>query len=92
MLFHILGVKEDGKSIDNNIDDDEQLIVRHNVDILIESIDINEARKVLELWWIIMISIKPYPENESSFGKIYLIANCDWKNIRVINYMDDLYE
>lgn len=92
MLFHIIGVKEDGKSIDNNIDNDEQLIVRHNVDILIESIDINEARRVLEIWWIIMISIKTYPESENNFGKIYLKANCDWKSIRIINYMDDLYE
>jgi hypothetical protein len=49
MLFHIIGVKEDGKSIDNNIDNDEQLIVRHNVDILIESVDINEARRILEI-------------------------------------------
>ncbi|MFZ2151412.1 MAG: hypothetical protein WAZ12_01015 [Candidatus Absconditicoccaceae bacterium] len=92
MLFHIIGVKEDGKSIDNNIDNDEQLIVRHNVDILIESIDINEARRVLEIWGIIMISIKTYPESENNFGKIYLKANCDGKSIRIINYMDDLYE
>lgn len=92
MLFHIIGVKEDGKSINDNIDNDEQLIVRHNLDILIESIDINEARRVLEIWWIIMISIKIYPENEDSFGKIYLKVNCDWKSIRIINYMDDIYE
>ena len=92
MLFHIIGVKEDGKSIDNNIDNDEQLIVRHNVDILIESVDINEARRILEICWIILISIKVYPEDENSFGKIYLKVNCDWKSIRIINYMDDLYE
>ncbi len=92
MLFHIIGVKEDSKPIDSNLDNEEQLVVRHNVDILIESVDINEARHILELRGIIMISIKAYPWDENSFGKIYLIVNSDWKNIRIINYMDDVRE
>ncbi len=92
MLFHIIWLKEEGKTVDNNLDNDEQQIIRYNVDILIESIDINEARKILESRWIIMISIKEYPQDENSFGKIYLQANYAWKSIRIINYMDELDE
>lgn len=92
MLFHIIWVKEEGKQFDNNIDNDEQQVIRYNLDILIESNNINEARKFLEAWGIILISIKEYPQNENSFGKIYIEAECNWTNIRTINYMDDLRE
>jgi len=47
------------------------------LDILIESNNINEARKFLEAWGIILISIKEYPQNENSFGKIYIEAECN---------------
>ena len=93
MLFHIIGVKEDDKPINNSLYNDEQHTVKYDIDILIESIDINEARRVSKLWWIILISIKEYPlKDENSFGNIYLKANCDWLNIRVVIHMDDLHE
>jgi len=49
MLFHIIGVKEESKPIDNNLDNEEQKVTRYNVDILIESIDINDARRILQI-------------------------------------------
>lgn len=92
MLVHIIWVKEDSKPTDGNLDNEEQQVVRHNIDILIESSDIIEARRVLESWGVIMVSIKEYPQNENTFWKIYLKAKCDWKSIRVINFMDDLHD
>lgn len=90
MLFHIIWVKEDNKPINNNLDNEEQQVARHNLDVLVEGADIGEVRKILEGRGIIIVSIKPFPENENIFGKIYLFVENDNKTIRIISYMDDL--
>ncbi len=95
MLFHVVGVKEEGKSFDTNIDrieKDDSLIDRYNLDLLIESEDINNAKKNIEYRWIIAVSITDYKESELKFGNIFLKIKGETQDIRIISNMEEIYD
>jgi len=92
MFFHVIGVKEEWKSLDANIETEDQQIERYNLDVLIESEDANKVRSVLENWGIIIVSLKIFSGSEKDFSKIYLRAKNIDENIYLSSPIDDLAE
>ncbi|MCF7835291.1 hypothetical protein K9M48_04610 [Candidatus Gracilibacteria bacterium] len=95
MLLEIIGIKEEGKinndGIDTNIDDDASLI-RYDINILLESENIESAKGFLEFFGIIVISINKYEQAENIFGKIFLQVKYEDKILRIISKETDINE
>lgn len=95
MLLEIIWIKEEWKinndGIDTNIDDDASLI-RYDINILLESENIESAKWFLEFFGIIVISINKYEQAENIFGKIFLQVKYEDKILRIISKETDINE